>query len=1037
MPRKLSPGLYEKLITDELAKDLSELSERDFLVEKGDLDPADSHVALARHLYSSLLQRLGAISGDNELGHQVALCNSVLALLALADDRESIRDPAEELKSLTSKLHNLAVAGAPNRPSIPLVNSDLLVNAQGEPGIGHLVNEEIPSADRIDLLCAFIKWNGFRILEPALRAYRDLERPLRVITTTYIGATERRALDALCEMGAQVKVSYETRGTRLHAKAWMFHRNTGYSTAYVGSSNLSAPALLDGLEWNVRVSQIENLPIIEKFKGVFETYWASPDFETYDPERDAARFDSAVRVGRGGQENEDLLLLGFDIQPYPFQQEILDKIEFERVRHDRHQNLVVAATGTGKTIIAGLDFKRLRSGAGRNLSLLFVAHREEILTQSQRVFREILREGDFGELLVNGEKPKEGHHVFASIQSLSRIDLSQIRPDAYDVVIVDEIHHSAAMTYRRLLEHLRPVELLGLTATPERSDGESILGWFGGRIAAELRLWEALERGVLCPFQYFGIHDGTDLSTVAWTRGRYDFSALTNVYTGDHARVKLIAEELIKKVTDAKNMRALGFCVSVKHAEFMAQQFAALGIPAIAISGETPDDERRSALKRLKSREVNVVFAVDLFNEGIDLPEIDTVLFLRPTESATVFLQQLGRGLRKVDGKDCLTVLDFIGQANRRFRFDLRFRALTGTTRTELAREVEAGFPHLPAGCSMQIDRVASKIVLDNIRQALGTRLRNLVDELRNLGDIPLMSFLSETGLELADIYRNNRSYLLLQREAGFQADASEADLKFAKKLAYLTHVDDPERLEFFRKLFSRDSPPEESEFSERERRIYLPFHFATFGVSATLTVDASLETLWGHPRVLAEILQILSVLETTASRFTFPLEGELSWGFPIPLAVHSQYTLEDILTAFGNMTFDKRYRMREGKVYDPVSRSDILVPTVEKSEKHYSPTTRYRDYAISRELFHWESQNTTTERSPTAQRYIHHRKQGTNILLFVRKTRMEDGQTAPYVFLGSADYVSHTGEKPLSIVWRLRRAAPADMFHDFQLATG
>ncbi len=614
---------------------------------------------------------------------------------------------------------------------------------------------------------------------------------------------------------------------------------------------------------------------------------------------------------------------------------------------------------------------------------------------------------------------------------------SEIQPDAFDIVIVDEIHHSAAQTYRKLLEHLQPKELLGLTATPERADGQSILEWFDGRIATELRLWEALEREILCPFQYFGIHDGTDLTSVTWTRGKYDFSALTNLYTGDHARVKLIAEELVKKCADVRKIRALGFCVSIKHAEFMAQEFSRIGIAAISISAETPEDIRRSALRRLKTREVNVVFAVDLFNEGVDLPEIDTVLFLRPTESATVFLQQLGRGLRKTGEKDCLTVLDFIGQANRRFRFDLRYRALTGSTRTALERDIEAGFPHLPAGCSMQLDRVASGIVLENVRQALGSRLRNLVDELRSLGDVPLKTFLSEANLDLGDVYRNNRSYTLLRREAGFLSGSSDQEVVLAKRLKYLVHLDDPERIDFLRKLFSQDQAPAGPELTERENRILLPLYFAMFGVNCDLPIARAMESVWKSPNVRSEGLQLLDVVDETASHITYPAAAEIGWEFPIPLAVHSRYTLEDILTAFANMTLGKRYRMREGVVFDRISRSDILVPTIEKSEKHYSPTTRYKDYAISPELFHWESQSTTTERSETAQRYIHHREMRTNILLFVRKTRQEDGQTAPYVFLGPADYVSHTGQRPLSIVWRLRRPAPADLFQQLRLAAG
>ena len=428
--------------------------------------------------------------------------------------------------------------------------------------------------------------------------------------------------------------------------------------------------------------------------------------------------------------------------------------------HGHDQNLVVMATGTGKTVVAGLDYRRLRD-ADQVDSLLFVAHREEILAQSLATFRHIMRRGSFGERFVAGERPSEWRHVFASVQSLARVDLERdLDPESFDMVIVDEFHHASAetKTYARLLNHLRPKVLLGLTATPERADGQSVLDWFGGRIAVELRLWEALERGLLAPFQYFGVHDGTDLQSIQWRRGTgYDVGELTNVYTADDMRLAIILQAVRDKVTDVGCMRALGFCVSIDHAEFMAKRFNDAGIPSISVTSRTASEARRAGLEALRSRDVNIIFTVDLFNEGVDVPEIDTVLFLRPTESATVFLQQLGRGLRLADDKPCLTVLDFIGNQHGNFRFDLRYRALTGSTRRGLQREIERGFPTLPAGCHIDLDRVAGELVLKNVRASLRIDWTDLVSELRRIGDCTLGTFLDETGLQLDDIYRRQR----------------------------------------------------------------------------------------------------------------------------------------------------------------------------------------------------------------------------------------------------------------------------------------
>jgi superfamily II DNA or RNA helicase len=939
------------------------------------------------------------------------------------------------------------------RPSVPLNQSDLLVNARGEPSVGYSLQREIPSADQIDLLCAFIKWNGLRVILPELQVHRAKGRPLRIITTTYIGATERRALDALEEIGADVKVSYETQSTRLHAKAWLLQRRSGFHTAYIGSSNLSRSALVDGLEWNVRLSAVTNSDILDKFAATFESYWQDPVFESYSAERDGERLSLALARAAGGPNKRDDFsgpIALFDIHPYPHQREILESLDVARKRHDRHRNLVVAATGTGKTIVAALDYRALsreaqgaRPGAGRP-SLLFVAHRKEILEQSLRTFRTVLRDGAFGELYVDGRRPDEWRHVFASVQSLSGVAHETIRPDHFDVVIVDEFHHAAARTYEKLLAHLQPKELLGLTATPERADGKSVLHQFGGRIAAELRLWEALDEQLLAPFQYFGIHDNVDLASIQWRRGGYDVAQLGKLYTGDDARARLVWQAVRDKVADPRAMRALGFCVSVSHAEFMADRFSRFGIPSRAVSADTRSEERADALRALRDGRVSALFAVDLFNEGVDVPEIDTVLFLRPTESATVFLQQLGRGLRHSpeSGKSCLTVLDFIGQAHRHFRFDRRYRALTGTTRAGVKRAVEDGFPFLPAGCSMQLDRVARDVVLRNIEQSVASTRLRLTEELRSLGrDVTLPQFLQEADLDLDDLYRlRGSSWTELRRGAGLPtASAGPDDSRLALALGQILHWDDPSRLRCYRSWLSASTSPDCESFSESERRIAIALAFALWGTARKWSdLQSALSHLWKHDAYRAELAELLALLEERAPHLCEPLGSTIEgWTHPVPLAVHSRYSLAEALIAFDRMNLERPYQIREGVLYDPTTRTDLFFVTLEKTESHYSPTTRYRDYAISPVLFHWESQSQTPASSPTGQRYIHHAEQGSHVLLFIRQ-RQKDGQlNVPYFFAGPARYVKHSGSKPMAIVWELARPLPGDFHTEAKLAAG
>jgi superfamily II DNA or RNA helicase/HKD family nuclease len=1050
--RELAPGLYEQVITEDLDRLLRSIDRSTFEIEKGKLDPAEAHLVLARHGYELLRRALASVPGDGRerLDAQVSLLNQMVKALHQSVESadvgtEVVLDAAEELHALVPR-QGLRT-GAPariERPGVPLTASALLINARDEHQIGHELRKELASADQVDLLCAFIKWSGLRLLERQLRMLHERGTRLRVLTTVYMGATERAALDALVGWGADVRISYDTRRTRLHAKAWLFHRRTGFSTAYIGSSNVSVAALVDGLEWNVRLSRTDVPDVLGKFQAAFDGYWEDGEFEPYDPERDAERFERA----RGDERSEGAFeLVALDVRPYPYQQEILDKLAAERELHARWKNLVVAATGTGKTVIAALDYRRILATWG-DARLLFVAHRREILNQSRSTFRAVLRDGSFGERWADGDRPAEGRHVFASIQTLARADLSGLRPDAFDVVIVDEVHHAEAPTYDRLLSHLRPRLLLGLTATPERADGQDIRRWFDGRIAAELRLWAALERGLLCPFQYFGLHDDVDLSDVKWKRGGYDVSGLEGVYVFSREiairRVAMVAQALRNKVVEPNQMRALGFCVSVKHAEFMAEQFTAMGIPSLAVSADTATQDRDGALRKLRDRSVNAIFAVDLFNEGVDVPAVDTILFLRPTESATVFLQQLGRGLRLADGKACLTVLDFVSRPSRQFRFDLRFRALLGGSRLHVERQIRDDFPVLPPGCAIQLDREAHRIVLESVRQVLRDGLTNLVEESRSLGESlgrtpTLTEFLAHAELELSELYRKRgKSWITwsgIRRVAGLLLGDAEApdEEKLSAGLARVIHIDDPIRLDAYAKLLSCALPPRESEMDERTRRLVTMLHFSLWGRNAPDDdLDGALARLWANPTLRDELQELLSVLREGEDHLTPELHPDLS----TPLRLHASYTLDEVLAAFAFSTVGRRYPLQAGVLFDKQTGCDLLFVTTEKSEREYSPRTMYRDYALSRDVFHWESQHTTGEDSVTGERYRQHLQQGTHVLLFVRRRRQDDRNiTVPYTCLGFADYVSHDGERPMAITWRLRVPMPATLFAETRVA--
>lgn len=1043
---ELPVGLYELLVTAGLHGRLQSLDPS--LVDRGPLDPGDAHEVLAHHLGALARRALRSVGGTDAvaLGRQIELANRIAAAIATlaptaADSDDLIAESQDLLQAIIESSEVPGPARFPVRPEIPLATTALLVNGRDQPRIGVEVQRELASADRVDLLCAFVKWHGLRVLDNHIEALIRRGGQLRVITTTYIGATERRALDRLVELGAEVKVSYETHMTRLHAKAWLFHRATGFSTAYVGSSNLSRTALLDGLEWNVRLTTIEQGHLLDTFRATFDEYWEDAAFESYDPADPSqrSRLDQALAAERGGPRDLPIEITTLEVRPWGFQREILDALTVEREIHGHDRNLVVMATGTGKTVVAGLDYRRLRE-AGKVDSLLFVAHRDEILAQSLGVFRHIMGSGTFGERFVAGERPAEWRHVFASVQSLARLDLeADLHPDRFDMVVVDEFHHAseATKTYADLLRHIRPEVLLGLTATPERADGLDVRVWFDGRTAVELRLWEALERGLLAPFQYFGINDETDLNGVRWRRGSgYDAGELTNVYTGHDARTRIVLRALQDKVTDVGRMRALGFCVSIAHAEFMAERFNTAGIRARAVTSRTSPEDRRAGLLALRNRDINMLFAVDIFNEGVDVPEIDTVLFLRPTESATVFLQQLGRGLRLANDKPCLTVLDFIGNQATQFRFDLRYRALTGVSRRGLDREIEHGFPTLPAGCHIELDRVATELVLSNVRSSLRIDWKGLVAELRQLGDVSLGTFLAETGLDLDDIYRRQRGgWAGLRRQADLDGrPPGPNDDRLAGALGRMLHIDDLERLIFITEVLGHPEPPSIADWAPRASRLMAMLHFTLWGWNESLDqVEAGLRRLWSNPARCDELLQLAAVLRGRITRLTQPVAPTGA----LPLQVHARYSLAELLAAFG--VSNPAASRGSGVRWIEAEQADVFWFNLRKTEKHFSPTTMYADRAVSPSLFQWESQNATSESSNTGQRYVHHRQGGSAVHLFFRDSKEADGDLgAPaYSYAGPASYVSHSGERPMRIIWKLQYELPADIFHAARVAAG
>lgn len=1038
MNNLVTPGIYEALI-DEYLRDALALRP-ELRTVFGKIDPEEQPAKYASFVAKVLEQ---ALREESDSEKRLALCNLILGHVANEPGRGHLERHrlVSHLKPILLEITppNYGTSGIP-RPHTPLAESSLFTGSPQEPQLAHELHEEMRSADAVEILVSFIKWSGLRLLMPAFEDLRDRHVPVRLITTSYMGASDAPAVEWLARMpNVEVRISYDTERTRLHAKAYHFRRNSGFSTAYIGSANMSHAAITSGLEWNLKVTAQDMRHILEKFSVEFETYWNSHEFVPFDPEQPAL-FRTAIDRARNPRHNGPAIF--FDLRPHPFQERILEALERERSSHNRWRNLVIAATGTGKTVVAAFDFKQFFDKKQRQARILFVAHRQEILQQAQGTFRNVLRDQDFGELLVGQFQANRLEHLFCSVGMLaSRRLWEQVGRDFYDYIVIDEAHHGTASSYRPIFDHFDPQILLGLTATPERMDGDNVAADFGNRFAAEIRLPEALEEKLLCPFHYFGVADPIAINGEKfWRNGKYDASALENVYVLDHVRAKMRVDAILAALNryepELSSIKGIGFCVTIRHAVFMAEQFTRRGIPSGAFVSGVEDGRCQELLDDLKTGRLTFLFTVDKLSEGVDVPEVNTVLFLRPTESLTVFLQQLGRGLRHTPGKDCLTVIDLVGQAHRRYRADTKLKALMPRHRYPIDKEVELDFPHLPAGCSIQLDRISRQYVLENIRENFGRLAVQVPDRIQ--------TFTSETGQELTFgnfiRYHDYEPEVLLVKESWSEWKAKaqlgpipvDPDLvRLKKTLVRAAFINGPQEIALMRKVLAKVSQGAVAEAMTIAGNSIMSIYYRIWGDKGINIGITSLEDafhrLAKNPTIIADLDEILSwSLDTTAVSGQIP---ELP--FTCPLELHAQYSGKEIQSVFGKANLETSGQTGVGVFHFPEAKAYALLVTFQKTEKEFSPSTMYADYPISRELLHWESQANTAQHHNDGQNLIHHIERGYTILVFARVQKKRNGVTVPFTYLGPVERVSFESERPIKMVWRLRHQMSVEMFED------
>lgn len=1030
----ISTGVYEQIINRLFLLKLNKVDAERFYIGKKLISKDD-----AVHILSKYLQHLIEVAfigtpEDQDVDKYIEFVNSVIRTLGKefnVDDTDL--DLVDAQKSILTAVIDRTNCEYPDiekhlraiTPVTSLSRSALFFGGRGPADMESELNKEILCADEICWVVSFIKTSGLNLLWNSLKKFTSEGKCLRIITTTYTGATDYDAIARLATLpNTKIKISYDGTQDRLHAKSYIFIRNSGFHTAYIGSSNLSSYALKDGKEWNFKATQFELPQVIENVRNSFESYWCDDTFECFVPGVSDERLKKALGI------DWETPLLDFSaldlMRAKDYQQEILEKLDVERNVHGHFRNLVVAATGTGKTVIAAFDFKRYRE-AHPDCHFLFIAHRQEILHQAMQTFRIVLDDPNFGSIWDGNNEPSNYQHVFASKDTLrNRVDTLQLRADYYDYMVVDEVHHIVAPTYVKLMTCFKPQILLGLTATPERTnEQEDITVFFDGHISAEIRLPAALNAGLLAPFYYYGIPDNVNLSEVKWSGHGYDIAELSRIYTQNDYRTGLILRKMQEYIGNNQlhKVRALCFCVDKNHAKFMNAKFTLAGLKTDVLTSDDDDRHRNIVKKRLQAGTINYLFVVDLFNEGVDIPEIDTILFLRPTESATVFLQQFGRGLRLHKDKDHLTVLDFVGHSRAEFSYKERFEALIGRHSQNIKDEIEGGFANAPFGCKIILEEKAKEEIIANIEGYLrslnkGRIIKEIAAYYKLAKDaFSLKGFLTYSHVPFHKVY-GSMTWGELCQLAGVRKDVSvhAAQIKYAVKKKWLA----TDSFSYFKQLLRfADSgfKCDTTKFTELEQRYAVMLYYDLYDKAGSYTSIAQMFNDLASDVLFVQ--EFKEVVEYLKDKCVAPEKEDDSvyknWN---PLRLHGVYTKAQIQAALGLSTLVRKSPSREGvERLKDIKLEAMYVDIIKKREE--GSMTAYKDYAQNREFFHWETQNRVSEGSREAEAY---RNGENNMLLFVRQQveHPDFGCRMGFTYLGQVTMNSIEGSKPMQIVWHL-----------------
>ena len=1009
----------------------------------------ESQIAVMRRQHETILAPMRCIARWRDLSE--AERTELSKMIGPVQDEFGIDATPEVVFSESAPHMHLRIIN-PHRQYHDLPHENPLISGEADALYSHLL-PYIENAQSIDIAVSFIRATGAGLIFPRLKDMLERGGRIRLLTSDYLNVTEPSALRWLLDLEGEIKpFVFKCKDTPFHPKAWIFNFYDGTGALLVGSSNFSKLALEKSIEWNLRIYDRHDTVALSNARNSFDELLSRPEIaelteewlKDYEKRRPHA-MDNAARM-----PNEEAEVLE-PPSPHHVQRQALEALNETRI-NGYQAGLVVLATGLGKTYLAAFDSMQCDN-------VLFIAHRDEILNQAELCFRAIRPDDVMGKYTGKIKNPN-ANIIFASIQTLSqKSHLENFAPNRFDYIVVDEFHHAAATTYKRVMEYFTPRFLLGLTATPGRTDGASLLALCEGNLVFERDLWEGIDEKLLSPFCYFGIPDLVEYTRIPWRNGRFDEKELGNA-VATRARAENALEQLKKR----GGRKTLGFCVSVRHADFMAEFARRQGLKAVAVHSGAGSAPRASSLKKLEDGLLDIVFAVDMFNEGVDVPSIDTVLMLRPTESIVVWLQQFGRGLRCIEGKKYLSVIDYIGN-HRVFLAKARVLLRTGVGDGSLLKALnscEDGSIQMPEGCEIVYDLEAMEILksLIHIPRADAEMDAFYLDFRERYGQRPTASEIyraqfnpSKKGRNCWFDYVNDMGDLNETHRAQYRkcktllaAVESMPVNKIVNLLALRAicegydlfgkmHVNDiasrilrySSRNAMFGKMIGEDNRNIENirkqilEFSIPGWTTQEWFNFDGETVHAKF-LDAS-HNVGFIGKFVSELVEyrLVHAVENAKENGEFsPLKADIT----AELRLWNEYRREEIPDLFGETFNEGKWHKGIVAIHDV--KAMILLVTLEKAGLVIG--SHYKDHFETPEEFFWQSQ-TNTQKGGLYGRIISGVEKGWNVHLFVRASKLRQGKAAPFRYIGIVEFKDWKGERPITVIWKLQDPLPSSMY--------